>query len=844
MSSILRKFRRVASLRRTLFILISISVLLVVHFHYKFFNESNSLSQYKSVQPYAQLSRQCPSIIKSSEKLKRKVLLLSIDRSRCDKIRNFIETVKYEFIQVSKFDENSLFDHDFPQFASVIFCSFQDHNEISTYQSFYAALQSYQSKHSIGKIIIANQTDERLYSIPHVTTSYTEEIGEASFLIHDSSLLRITKAHKEHFALSFHKGNFQIDVEDGVSHEKVTQLTISDQWRTGVVHVCQQKTEPETIIFGMGTELFVNQMLLLDSIYYTSKGILQKPLEKNIQIDIDDIFVGEPGTRIGVSDVDAMIEFTDKWKEQIPGFNFVVGFSGKFINRGNETEDAGDSYILEKKDHFRWFGHMFSHMKAIMFEDDESLCKYMSDNKKFGVKNQLPFETGYAVAPHHAGVYPVHEPLYHCWREVWGVKITSTEEYPHLYPATKRRGFLHQGLQVLPRQTCRLFTHTQFYKKFPNGPNSLEASIHGGELFSQLLLNEMNIFMTHMQNYGGDRLSLYTFGKAFEFLYKMTNLRLVQLPTQQLADKYFKNNPKEADTPTWTNPCNDKRHLEIVPESRKDKCQNLPDFVIVGPQKTGTTALMNFLKHHPTFLSSYDSPTTYEELQFFSSQNYKNGLNWYLDLFPDRPSDRKTLIFEKSATYFTSSPTIPRIKALLPKIKIVSVLMEPGARAYSWYFHQKAHNIPAAVKYSFMEVLNGKEGDDSQLLDLQNRCLAPGNYAKHLAKWISAFESNVVIVDGDKLKADPIAAMNDFQHDIIAPSFVDYSKLISFDEQKGFFCPLENGKTRCLGISKGRKYPDMPEECRKTIDEFYAPLNENLKDLLLKNELSFPTWLK
>jgi len=45
-------------------------------------------------------------------------------------------------------------------------------------------------------------------------------------------------------------------------------------------------------------------------------------------------------------------------------------------------------------------------------------------------------------------------------------------------------------------------------------------------------------------------------------------------------------------------------------------------------------------------------------------------------------------------------------------------------------------------------------------------------------------------------------------------------------------------------LFQGRKYPDMPEECRKTIDEFYAPLNENLKDLLLKNELSFPTWLK
>ena len=53
-------------------------------------------------------------------------------------------------------------------------------------------------------------------------------------------------------------------------------------------------------------------------------------------------------------------------------------------------------------------------------------------------------------------------------------------------------------------------------------------------------------------------------------------------------------------------------------------------------------------------------------------------------------------------------------------MKIVSVLLEPGARAYSWYFHQRAHNIPAAMKYSFMEVLNAKDGDDSQLLDLQN----------------------------------------------------------------------------------------------------------------------------
>lgn len=82
-----------------------------------------------------------------------------------------------------------------------------------------------------------------------MTTSYTEEVGEASFLIHDSSLLRITKAHKEHFSLSFNKGNFQIVVDDGVTHEKVTQLTINDQWQTGVVHICQQVDGQQNIFY-------------------------------------------------------------------------------------------------------------------------------------------------------------------------------------------------------------------------------------------------------------------------------------------------------------------------------------------------------------------------------------------------------------------------------------------------------------------------------------------------------------------------------------------------------------------------------------------------------------------
>jgi hypothetical protein len=54
----------------------------------------------------------------------------------------------------------------------------------------------------------------------------------------------------------------------------------------------------------------------------------------------------------------------------------------------------------------------------------------------------------YAVAPHHSGVFPIHEPLYEAWKKVWGVQVTSTEEYPHLRQARFRRGFIYKGIRV------------------------------------------------------------------------------------------------------------------------------------------------------------------------------------------------------------------------------------------------------------------------------------------------------------------------------------------------------------------------------------------------------------
>jgi len=80
-------------------------------------------------------------------------------------------------------------------------------------------------------------------------------------------------------------------------------------------------------------------------------------------------------------------------------------------------------------------------------------------------------------------------------------------------------------------------------------------------------------------------------------------------------------------------PCDDHRHLDIWMTGKN--CSRLPKFLIVGPQKTGSTALASFLGHHPLLVANEDNPVTFEEVQFFSDdQNYLKGIEWlvYMNL--------------------------------------------------------------------------------------------------------------------------------------------------------------------------------------------------------------------
>lgn len=57
----------------------------------------------------------------------------------------------------------------------------------------------------------------------------------------------------------------------------------------------------------------------------------------------------------------------------------------------------------------------------------------------------------------------------------------------------------------------------------------------------------------------------------------------------------------------------------------------------------------------------------------------------YMNFFPIPPNATSDFLFEKSATYFDSELAPHRAHALLPKAKLICILVHPAKRAYSWY---------------------------------------------------------------------------------------------------------------------------------------------------------------
>lgn len=103
----------------------------------------------------------------------------------------------------------------------------------------------------------------------------------------------------------------------------------------------------------------------------------------------------------------------------------------------------------------------------------------------------------------------------------------------------------------------------------------------------------------------------------------------------------------------------------------------------------------------------------------------------------------------------------------------------------------------------------------------------------------------MLFVDGDELRLNPINVMDKLQMFLKLEPYIDYSKMLRFDQKKGFYCQVTKGNsTKCLGKSKGRIYPEMDTLSRNYLHHYYLHHNVVLSKLLNRLRVRIPTWLE
>ena len=166
--------------------------------------------------------------------------------------------------------------------------------------------------------------------------------------------------------------------------------------------------------------------------------------------------------------------------------------------------------------------------------------------------------------------------------------------------------------------------------------------------------------------------------------------------------------------------------------------RRLPDFLVVGPPRTGTTWLDKALRGHVGL------PAQTKETLFFS-RHYGRGVDWYADHFPECPDDRP--MGEVCAAYFGDPAAIERIFTHMPRCRIVCTLRDPVDRLYSYY---KLMRRNGKTDLPFHEAVKARKS-----------MIAFSRYATVLEAWRARFGADkVLVVINDDLYADPQGYVN------------------------------------------------------------------------------------
>lgn len=201
--------------------------------------------------------------------------------------------------------------------------------------------------------------------------------------------------------------------------------------------------------------------------------------------------------------------------------------------------------------------------------------------------------------------------------------------------------------------------------------------------------------------------------------------------------------------------------------------RGLPDFLIVGAKRAGTTSLWNSVVRHPNVLPMFPARMRIKGTAFFTT-NHGRGLPWYRSHFPLRAhravrarvhGDRP--VAGEATPYYLFHPLAPgRAARVVPEARIVVILRDPVDRAYSHYRERVRHG---AEPLSFEAALDAEEerlrGEEDRIrrddgyVSFAHEHLSyveQGRYAGMIERWLESYpRERCLFLLNEDLDGDP-----------------------------------------------------------------------------------------
>lgn len=181
----------------------------------------------------------------------------------------------------------------------------------------------------------------------------------------------------------------------------------------------------------------------------------------------------------------------------------------------------------------------------------------------------------------------------------------------------------------------------------------------------------------------------------------------------------------------------------------------LPDFIVIGGKRCGTTSVFRNLSRHPAFEPLFPSAQEIKGAHFFDT-NFDKGMTWYHSHFPlrirlrDGDGQAEARFTGEASPYYLFHPHAPRrARAHVPAAKLIVLLRNPVDRAFSHYRERVRHGVE---ELTFEEAIEAEDqrlaGEEERLLRDEGyysfahehlSYLRQGRYADALERWLSLF---------------------------------------------------------------------------------------------------------